>query len=175
LKQINLKIIGDILKSEFKLLVCLWLTGMSSVATAEGFPFELPAWFHRPHTGDSYNIGILKNGTFIWRLNGCDYAGLGYGLWRQEGNQIVLYGRDNKFFSWSGKSSEIYVKEVVVTPISGGIQTTVPNSEYSPVFWVPGIICAQCEGALLGPTTEVQACSQEEEERIKQLLSRDFK
>lgn len=152
-----------------KLALLSLLSIFSSSIFSQELPIRLPAWVHLPNTVDAYNLAILPNGTFRWNADGCDYGIGGAGLWKQEADMLVFYASGSKGFHWTTHG---WVREVLVKSHNSGIQTTIANTQYEPQIWEPGLVCAQCEGSLLGPTGQPIACSNKKEEFKKSWLSK---
>jgi hypothetical protein len=141
-----------------KMASFLLLAFFSNLVFSQELPNQLIGWFHRPQKIDAINLEILPDGTFRWHSNGCDYANGDEGLWRQEGNLLVLNSRNGKGFYWSAGSMTTKVLEVHIKPHGEGI-TTITNRDDSPQLWEFGAVCAQCEGAKFGPTGMPKVCT----------------
>ena len=46
--------------------------------------------FHRDEGPDEVNLEIDRDGTFFWRIYGCDFGGGDCGVWSASGTTLVL-------------------------------------------------------------------------------------
>jgi hypothetical protein len=137
----------------------------------EAFSDELPVGFdgifHLPNKTDAFNLQVNKNGTFSWRVWGCDYGNGGDGVWKKIGDELVLEPIENRELKWIGKGVMFPVKQVKLSSqiqdeIQAEITTfTEPQKTIidNPQVWKRGEVCAQC-GELLGPTGPAMLCSE---------------
>lgn len=107
---------------------------------------------------DEHNLVIAADGTFFWEVFGCDFGGGGCGVWKPDGDGIVLVPKPPAAtMPWSGAPP---VTRVVLRSRAGGLDAQVFSASGAPVKqrWMPGEVCAQCGGGL-GPTSPLKACS----------------
>src|SRR5262245_51998676 len=66
---------------------------------------------------DEVNMAVEADGTFRWRINGCDFGGGDCGRWKREGEKIVLSPAQGKSsLEWSVDTGfKTQVSNVTVT------------------------------------------------------------
>ncbi len=108
--------------------------------------------YHLPCVVDEVNLTLRANGTFRWKIFGCDFFGEESGQWIVEGQGLRLSPRaGHSDFFWVEDSVE-RVKTVFVSRTDDGELLAVAS--HLEQKWTPGRICAQCGGdpGQLGPT-----------------------
>jgi hypothetical protein len=127
-------------------------------------PQALRGPFHLGGHLDEINLVLEDDGSFRWRIFGCDFSGTGSGEWTRTGDTSVdLYASPGKSLLWMDESS--FVNPVIVvhvrTVASGAITAVAQRSASRDVIeqtWLRGRVCASCGHGTLGPDRVAQAC-----------------
>lgn len=130
----------------------LLMVVLVAACTSSGSPPpEVYSTYHLPGQVDEVNLTIRENGTFAWRIYGCDFGTQVDGRWEADGDAIVLLPRDGEpRFTWvNGVTFGYPVESVRVTVQGEGI--LVSHADFQQT-WSSGRICANCPGGeFLGP------------------------
>ncbi|HSQ63880.1 MAG TPA: hypothetical protein VLM85_11730 [Polyangiaceae bacterium] len=139
--------------------------GGSADAGPAGLPAALHGPFHLPGRIDSVNLVLENDGTFRWRIFGCDFTGGGEGVWQASGDEIVLSPAagaasfpwmDDKTFTRGASKVTLKARP------GGGLDARATGTTAGDAWnqtWEPGRVCAQCGGGL-GPDRMPRACDQ---------------
>lgn len=105
---------------------------------------------------DATNLDLRDDGTFVWTIAGCDFAGGGCGTWTDDGRALTLRSSNGKPLTWSHDGSFVFrIDWAVVTKTDDGASVTARPSDGSPDFtdtWKAGRVCPICSGG--GPSGE---------------------
>jgi len=134
-------------------------------ASAGGVPAAMRGPFHLPGRVDSINLVLEDDGTFRWRIFGCDFGGGGNGVWKASGAEVVLSPTAGAAsFPWMDEHSFTHAASKVTLKVhpSGGVDARATGTKAGDAWsqtWEPGRVCAQCGGGL-GPDKMPRACTQ---------------
>jgi len=147
------------------------VTPPASVATDAGaggtttaIPTAFRGPFHLPGHVDSINLVLENDGSFRWRIFGCDFGGGGDGVWKSSGPDVVLSPSSGATFPWMDDVSFVHAASKVTLRArqDGGLDVeatvTTPSDAWAQT-WKPGRVCAQCGGGL-GPDKMPKPCNQ---------------
>lgn len=115
-------------------------------------PPEVYSTYHLPGQVDEVNLTIREDGTFAWRIFGCDFGFRVDGRWEADGEAIVLLPTAGEaHLSWVHGGTFAYpVESVRVRREGAGILVEHVDFEQT---WSEGRICATCPGGgFLGPS-----------------------
>lgn len=122
--------------------------------------------FHRNEGPDERNIEIDPDGTFFWRIYGCDFGGGDCGVWSAVGtgagtNLVLTPKPPATTMTWDdGVTFARKVTKVVVRDRGGSLEMRVfaADGEKPVQAWYPGRVCAPCGGGL-GPSGKLAPCT----------------
>lgn len=117
--------------------------------------------YHLPMRADAVTLELSDDHTFRWLVQGCDYGDNDHGRWSIAKGAVRLEPPEERAtFRWFGELARLDVSTLMFSDAPGtepGLRVTLVEQGVSRVQgWVPGGVCAVCEGAL-GPTGQ-QAC-----------------
>ena len=108
-----------------------------------------PAELHLVGAVDAVDLSLDADGTFRLFVFACDAAGCSTGVWRNEGDAVVLSPREGEagfFWPHSGEPTSVRL----VPDSATTVQAQVASVDGEPQIWASGLICAACCGGL-GP------------------------
>ncbi len=106
--------------------------------------------FHRNEGPDERNLEIDPDGTFFWRIYGCDFGGGACGQWSVDGTSLVLTPvPPATTMAWEdGATFNRSVTKVVLRQKGGALEARIFASDGEKLLqaWYPGRICVDCGG-----------------------------
>lgn len=97
--------------------------------------------YHRAGATAATSLELTSDGTFRWRLNGCDHGGGAIGRWIDEDGAVVLLPRAGRNdFYWPGDGVVDVRTKVILRSAGEGLEADLGY----PQSWSPGGRCAQC-------------------------------
>lgn len=143
----------------------------ASVATPEaavratpdaGAALPMLGIFHRDEGPDERNLEIDSDGTFFWRIYGCDFGGGDCGVWSPVGTTLVLTPKPPATtMTWEdGSTFNRAVTKVVVRDKGANLELRVFAADGEKLLqaWFRGRVCAPCGGGE-GPSGKLFACN----------------
>jgi hypothetical protein len=136
--------------------------GPEDAAIDSSLPPGMRGVFHLDVGPDERNLSIDPNGTFFWRIFGCDFSGGACGVWAIDGTSLVLtpaYGA--KTMGWDdGVTFSRDVTKVVLHDKGTYLEARVFAADGAKLvqLWYPGRICAPCGGGE-GPSGKLYPCA----------------
>jgi hypothetical protein len=126
----------------------------SSARDAAAAPPGLLGIFHREGP-DERNLEIDPDGTFFWRIYGCDFGGGACGAWSVDGTSLVLTPTPPaKTIAWDdGVAFTRSVTKVILRQKGATIEARVFAADGEKLLqaWYAGRVCADC-GKGQGPS-----------------------
>lgn len=108
---------------------------------------------------DATNLELASDGTFRWGIFGCDFAGAGAGLWRVDGDALVLHPVEGEqSFTWVHDGS--FAARMTRLEVRHGDTPEVlevRGMDDLEQTWAAGGTCAICGDDWPGPTG-TEAC-----------------
>lgn len=142
-------------------IACLSVVCASACGGSSGSPVT-PGLYHLPDRVDAFSLEIRAEGTFRWRVSGCDFFGGDEGLWRSSDEGIVLLPLDGETtFLWlvGPRVQDVERLDVSADADEEGLLVTgLGEGVPEPQRWIVGGLCTICGGSLdpnvlqLGPT-----------------------
>lgn len=119
-------------------------------------PSGMAGIFHRNEGPDERNLEIDPDGTFFWRIYGCDFGGGACGQWNVDGTSLVLTPTPPATtMAWEdGATFNRSVTKVVLRQKGTTLEARVFATDGEKLLqaWYPGRICVDC-GGRTGPMT----------------------
>ena len=120
----------------------------------ETLPAALSGVFHTDAV-DAVNLRIDDDGTFQWKIYGCDFGAVVDGVWTRDGDRVVLRSNNGAPLQWlNGGSFQYQIDHVEVSSVDGELQAVGKSATDDTLFtqtWPTGGVCVACGGPL-GPT-----------------------
>lgn len=134
----------------------------TSPSDAGGVPVAFRGPFHLPGHADEINLILEDDGTFRWRIYGCDFSGGADGKWwpMPGGIELNAGGAD---FTWPAENVFNHAVAMVYLKArsDGAIDVTARSDPDLPDVhqtWLRGRVCAKC-GQALGPVAGPAPCN----------------
>lgn len=135
---------------------------VSLAAIDSGLPQSMRGAFHLDVGPDERNLFLDPDGTFFWRIFGCDYSGGACGVWAIDGTSLVLTPTPPATtMTWDdGATFMRDVNKVVLREKGGNLEARVFAADGQKLLqlWYPGRICAPCGGGD-GPSGKLVPCN----------------
>lgn len=129
-----------------RFLVCLSI--LCASACGDSAMSIAPGLYHLPDRVDAVSLEIQPEGTFRWRVSGCDYFGGDEGLWRPSEEGILLLPLSGEAtFLWNVGSATLDVDRLDVSPDAideALLVTGFGESAAEPQRWIGGGLCTIC-------------------------------
>ncbi len=125
-------------------------------------PEALRGPFHLGGHLDEINLVLEDDGSFRWRIFGCDFTGTGSGEWTLTKDGVDLHASPGKPLVWMDETS--FANPVVLVHVRtapGAIAVEALRAASGDLIrqtWVPGRMCASCGHGTLGPDRPPRAC-----------------
>lgn len=117
--------------------------------------------FHRDEGPDERNLEIDPDGTFFWRIYGCDFGGGDCGVWSVAGTTLVLTPKPPATtMTWDdGVTFTRKVTKVVLRDKGANLEARISADDGEKLLqaWFPGRVCAPCSGE--GPSGKLVPCN----------------
>jgi hypothetical protein len=125
------------------------------IAAPEGL--ELLGLYHLPNMVDAVNLQLAEDGTFRWKIDGCDFEDGDRGRWRAKDEKLILTPMPGKpTFTWVvGLSfgTRLETIELEAGDRTGQMFATgIADGERVDQAWARGGSCVICGGTFGGPS-----------------------
>jgi len=132
------------------------------IAAPEGL--ELLGLYHLPNMADAANLQLAQDGTFRWKIDGCDFASGDRGRWRARDEKLILTPMPGKpTFTWvAGLSfrTRFETIELEAGDRTGQVFATgIADGERVDQAWARGGSCVVC-GGVFGRPSGQERCAE---------------